>query len=102
MHVSNKVNLSCIAMLNVNHLFFLWDEVGSRYTVLILMASAGYDPRVAPCLWKEFGSKNLLDEIFSLHHCGKTRAQQLSQPGVMEEALSMYREAQARHGIEAK
>lgn len=65
-------------------------ELEADYIGLILMASAGYDPRVAPHVHKNLEEKVEGDEArdnFLTHHpSGETRAQLLSQPKVMEES----------------
>ncbi|KAL6563454.1 hypothetical protein OROGR_002413 [Orobanche gracilis] len=71
------------------------NEMEADYIGLLLMASAGYDPRVAPQVYYTFEdrSRSLWDDYLSTHPHGKRRAQLLSEPKVMEEALSVYKEA---------
>lgn len=90
----------------------------ANYIGLILMASAGYDPRVAPQVYMKLAWSSILarrgsspetrktggdeareDSLFD-HQSGDTREQQLLQPQVMEEAVSIYNEvlAQRRRG----
>jgi len=65
---------------------------------LILMAKAGYDPRVALDLWermeKKNGGKGTPPEFLSTHPGYETRTQQLRS--FMAEALSYYRPSSAR------
>ncbi|TXG70786.1 hypothetical protein EZV62_005721 [Acer yangbiense] len=64
-------------------------EMEADYIGLMLLASAGYDPRVVPKVYEkldQFPVDNLL------YPSGKKRAQMLAQAKVMEEALSIYRE----------
>ncbi|KAJ0987249.1 hypothetical protein J5N97_005605 [Dioscorea zingiberensis] len=74
-------------------------EIEADYIGLLLMASAGYDPRVAPSVYEKMGEisgesgVSSLYEYLSTHPLSKKRAKLLSQAQVMEEALSMYREA---------
>lgn len=74
------------------------------YIGLLLMASAGYDPRVAPKVYEKLGKvaggDSALRDYLSTHPSGKKRAQLLSQAKVMEEGLLIYREVQAGKGIE--
>lgn len=74
------------------------------YIGLLLMASAGYDPRVAPRVYEKLGKvaggDSALRDYLSTHPSGKKRSQLLSQAKVMEEALLIYREVQAGKGIE--
>ncbi|CAH2070324.1 unnamed protein product [Thlaspi arvense] len=71
---------------------------------LLLLASAGYDPRVAPNVYEKLGKLGgqvALGEYLSTHPSGKKRSQLLAQAHVMEEALMIYREVQSgRRGIE--
>ncbi|KAI8540316.1 hypothetical protein RHMOL_Rhmol09G0253200 [Rhododendron molle] len=63
---------------------------------LLLMASAGYDPRVAPKVYEKLGQltgDSPLRDYLSTHPSGKKRAQHLAQAQVMQEALALYREA---------
>ncbi|KAH6828202.1 Peptidase family M48 family protein [Perilla frutescens var. hirtella] len=78
-------------------------EMEADYIGLLLIASAGYDPRVAPQVYEKLGrvaGSSPLQDYLATHPSGKKRAQLLSQAKVMEEALSIYREAQAGRGIE--
>ncbi|KAK1271493.1 hypothetical protein QJS04_geneDACA021620 [Acorus gramineus] len=71
-------------------------EAEAEYIGMLLMASAGYDPHVAIRMneqqWVNKGKPELEDPL-STHPSEKRMAQILSQDHVMEEALSMYREA---------
>ncbi|KAL6533549.1 hypothetical protein OROMI_027661 [Orobanche minor] len=77
-------------------------EKEADYIGLILVALAGYDPRVVVEFWEEDG-KDLSDRPFGdyvhSHPSNKKRAQLLSQPTVMEEALSLYIEVLAQRGV---
>lgn len=79
-------------------------EMEADYIGLLLMASAGYDPRVAPKVYEKLGKvaggDSALRDYLSTHPSGKKRAQLLSQAKVMEEGLLIYREVQAGKGIE--
>lgn len=73
------------------------------YIGLLLIASAGYDPRVAPTVYEMLGKvtgDSALRDYLSTHPSGKKRAQLLAQAKVMEEALSVYREVRAGGGVE--
>lgn len=73
------------------------------YIGLLLLASAGYDPRVAPQVYEKLGrvgGSMPLQDYLATHPSGQKRAKLLSQAKVMEEALSIYREAQAGRGVE--
>ncbi|GMY17427.1 mitochondrial metalloendopeptidase oma1 [Fagus crenata] len=78
-------------------------EMEADYIGLLLIASAGYDPRVAPKVYEKLGKvtgESALRDYLSTHPSGKKRAQLLAQAQVMEEALSMYREVRSGRGIE--
>ncbi|KAG0489171.1 hypothetical protein HPP92_007982 [Vanilla planifolia] len=78
-------------------------EMEADYIGLLLIASAKYDPRVAPGVYEKLGQitgDSSLRDYLSTHPSSKKRAQLLSQAKVMEEALSLYRETVAgRHGV---
>ena len=72
------------------------------YIGLLLMASAGYDPRVAPRVYEKLGEitgDSALRDYLSTHPSSKKRSQLLSEAKVMDEALSIYRETIAGRGI---
>ncbi|GER25300.1 peptidase family M48 family protein [Striga asiatica] len=78
-------------------------EMEADYIGLLLIASAGYDPRVAPQVYEKLGrvaGESALQDYLATHPSGKKRAQVLAQAKVMEEALSIYREVQAGRGVE--
>ena len=73
-------------------------ETEADHIGLILMAKAGYDPRVALDLWermeKKEGGKGAPPEFLSTHPGYETRIQQLR--AFMPEALSYYQPSSAR------
>ncbi|KAL0304159.1 UNVERIFIED_CONTAM: Mitochondrial metalloendopeptidase OMA1 [Sesamum radiatum] len=78
-------------------------EMEADYIGLLLVASAGYDPRVAPQVYEKLGrvvGDSALQDYLATHPSGKKRAQVLAQAKVMQEALDMYREVQAGRGVE--
>ncbi|KAL0341097.1 UNVERIFIED_CONTAM: Mitochondrial metalloendopeptidase OMA1 [Sesamum radiatum] len=78
-------------------------EMEADYIGLLLVASAGYDPRVAPQVYEKLGritGSSALQDYLATHPSGKKRAQVLAQAKVMEEALTIYREVQAGRGVE--
>ncbi|XP_026380248.1 uncharacterized protein LOC113275038 isoform X1 [Papaver somniferum] len=77
-------------------------EMEADYIGLLLLASAGYDPRIAPRVYEKLGEvtgDSSLKDYLATHPSGKKRAQLLSQAKVMEEALSIYRESRLGRGI---
>ncbi|KAI4351865.1 hypothetical protein L6164_006170 [Bauhinia variegata] len=81
-------------------------EMEADYIGLLLMASAGYDPRVAPSVYQMLdkvagdSSSPTIRDYLSTHPSGKKRAQLLAQANVMEEAVTIYREVRAGRGVE--
>lgn len=78
-------------------------EMEADYIGLLLIASAGYDPRVAPQVYEKLGrivGDSKLQDYLATHPSGKKRAQALAQAKVMEEALNIYREVQSGRGVE--
>lgn len=78
-------------------------EMEADYIGLLLLASAGYDPRVAPQVYEKLGKitgDSKMQDYLATHPSGKKRAETLAQAKVMEEALSLYRDLQAGRRIE--
>ncbi|KAK8518294.1 hypothetical protein V6N13_027768 [Hibiscus sabdariffa] len=78
-------------------------ELEADYIGLLLLASAGYDPRTAPKVFEKLGKvakHSTLQDYLSTHPSGKKRAQLLAQAQVMEEALTIYRDVVAGRGVE--
>ena len=73
------------------------------YIGLILIASAGYDPRVAPLVYEKLGKVTgdfALGYYLSTHPSGRKRAELLAQAKVMEEALTIYGHVKSGRGVE--
>ncbi|PRQ59913.1 putative peptidase M48 [Rosa chinensis] len=66
-------------------------EMEADYIGLLLLASAGYDPMVAPGVYQKFsklaGETPNQKDYLSTHPTGKKRAEKLAQANVMKEAL---------------
>ncbi|KAE8710714.1 pentatricopeptide repeat-containing protein [Hibiscus syriacus] len=78
-------------------------ELEADYIGLLLLASAGYDPQVAPKVFEKLGKvagDSTMQDYLSTHPSGRKRAQLLAQAQVMEEALMIYREVRAGRGVE--
>ncbi|KAK3159028.1 hypothetical protein QOZ80_2AG0144770 [Eleusine coracana subsp. coracana] len=78
-------------------------EIEADHIGLLLLAAAGYDPRVAPSVYEKLGKvggDSALNNYLSTHPSSKKRAQLLSQAHVMNEALELYREVSAGQGTE--
>ncbi|TKY45066.1 Mitochondrial metalloendopeptidase OMA1 [Spatholobus suberectus] len=68
------------------------NEIEADYIGLLLTASAGYDPLVAPKVREKLGKiKGDFRGYFSTHPPRRKRAEFLAQAKMMEEALSIYR-----------
>jgi predicted Zn-dependent protease len=72
------------------------------YIGLLLMAAAGYDPRLAPLFYEELGkiekdhNKFTCGSFLGSHPPGRKRAEALARPEIMEEALILYNGARAQ------
>ncbi|KAB1222835.1 Mitochondrial metalloendopeptidase OMA1 [Morella rubra] len=78
-------------------------EIEADYMGLLLIASAGYDPRVAPKVYEKLGKltgDSKLRDYLSTHPSGKKRSQLLAQAPVMEEALAISREVKSGRSVE--
>lgn len=78
-------------------------EIEADYIGLLLAASAGYDPGVAPKVYEKLGQltgESSLRDYLSTHPSGKKRAKLLAQANVMKEARAIYREVTAGRGVE--
>lgn len=78
-------------------------EMEADYIGLLLIASARYDPRVAPLVYEKLGkvtgqSQSPMTDYLSTHPTGKKRAKLLAEAKVMEEAISIYRETRMGQG----
>jgi predicted Zn-dependent protease len=72
------------------------------YIGLLLMAAAGYDPRLAPIVYEDIERiEKELGGFLRSHPPGRKRAKALSRPKIMEEALTLYNNVRAKHGDES-
>jgi predicted Zn-dependent protease len=69
------------------------------YIGLLLMATAGYDPRLVPKI-HENAVANFADYVSPYHPSGRKRAEALARPEIMDEALILYNDVSARHRVE--
>ncbi|KAK1415325.1 hypothetical protein QVD17_31104 [Tagetes erecta] len=79
-------------------------EIEADYIGMMLMASAGYDPQVAPKLFTKLGQvsgDSGLEDYLSTHPSGKKRSKLLSEASVMQEAISIYQEVIAGKEVDA-
>ncbi|OMO78636.1 Peptidase M48 [Corchorus capsularis] len=70
-------------------------EADADYIGLMLMASAGYDPEVAPHVYEKLLNKK--DSIF--RSSGENRAKLLRKPKTMKLAKQVYEEVKAGYGV---
>ncbi|KAM5557176.1 mitochondrial metalloendopeptidase OMA1-like [Rosa sericea] len=79
-------------------------ELEADHIGLLLIASAGYDPRVAPTVYEKLGKlsggDSALRDYLTTHPSGKKRAEMLARANIMEEALTIYRDVRAGRGVE--
>ncbi|KAF9615880.1 hypothetical protein IFM89_026806 [Coptis chinensis] len=79
-------------------------EMEADYIGLLLLASAGYDPQIAPKVYEKLGQitggDSALRDYLSTHPSGKKRAQLLARAQVMEEALRIYNEVRAGRQVQ--
>ncbi|XP_057433696.1 mitochondrial metalloendopeptidase OMA1-like [Lotus japonicus] len=78
-------------------------EMEADYIGLLLIASAGYDPRVAPKVYEKLGrltGESMLIDYISTHPSGRKRAALLAQAKIMEEALTIFKNVRAGRGVE--
>ncbi|KAK1401319.1 Mitochondrial metalloendopeptidase OMA1 [Heracleum sosnowskyi] len=75
-------------------------EKEADYIGMLLMASAGYDPRVAPKMHEMLDNNKDSDSkysaLFSTHPSGKKRSEALLKPKVMKEAMTRFSKATQR------
>ncbi|KAH7862780.1 hypothetical protein Vadar_009443 [Vaccinium darrowii] len=74
-------------------------EMEADYIGMMLMASAGYDPRVAPGVFLKIDGSDH-HHILSTHPCGRKRAEKLKNAKVMEQAMAIYRDVTS--GLEVR
>lgn len=75
------------------------------YIGLLLIAAAGFDPRVAPTVYKKLGKlsedkASKLKDYLSTHPSGKKRAESLAKAKVMGKAIRIFKEVRAEWGDE--
>ncbi|XP_076925268.1 mitochondrial metalloendopeptidase OMA1-like [Bidens hawaiensis] len=94
------VSASYIFLLNLP--FSRKMEMEADHIGLMLMASAGYNPRVAPKVFEKLDEESgdsALENFLSTHPSGKERSKLLSEARVMQEAISIYQETIARREL---
>ncbi|KAE9447961.1 hypothetical protein C3L33_20148, partial [Rhododendron williamsianum] len=74
------------------------------YIGLMLMASAGYDPQLAPPLYESLHDQyppfgGLFASLFLSHPSWRKRAKKLKEPKVMEQAVAIYKEVKSGLGV---
>ncbi|XP_059636074.1 mitochondrial metalloendopeptidase OMA1-like [Cornus florida] len=74
-------------------------ELEADYIGLMLMASAGYDPQVAPYFYERICDYK--EDLFETHPSGETRARSLQQNEVMGEAMEIYKGVRSRHEVKS-
>ncbi|TVU28421.1 hypothetical protein EJB05_19938, partial [Eragrostis curvula] len=80
-------------------------EMEADHIGLMLLAAAGYDPRVAPGVYEKLGKvsgDSVLRNYLSTHPSSKKRSQNLSQEQIMNKALELYKEFSTGQGNEER
>lgn len=78
-------------------------EIEADHIGLILMAAAGYDPRLAPAFYEKLGKLEKVPEYaqyMSTHPSGKRRGELLRNTATMEEAVALYQQKMSGQGTE--
>ncbi|CAN0902625.1 Mitochondrial metalloendopeptidase OMA1 [Linum grandiflorum] len=79
-------------------------EAEADHIGLMLMASAGYDPRAAPTVYEKLEKlskeKSAMSKYFSSHLSRGKRYPLLTRAPVMEEAVTLYNETMAERGAD--
>ncbi|KAL3683940.1 hypothetical protein R1sor_001962 [Riccia sorocarpa] len=78
-------------------------EMEADHIGLILMAAAGYDPRLAPGFYEKMARIEKAPEFaqyLSTHPSGRRRGEKLRETATMEEAMAIYRQKVAGRGVE--
>ncbi|KAI4978687.1 hypothetical protein ZWY2020_015440 [Hordeum vulgare] len=70
--------------------FYRRIELEADLIGMMLLAAAGFDPRVAPEVYPKLGKGAVLDDYIGSHPTSKTRSRVLSQGDAMKEALQLY------------
>ncbi|KAE8771805.1 Mitochondrial metalloendopeptidase OMA1 [Hordeum vulgare] len=70
--------------------FYRRIELEADLIGMMLLAAAGFDPRVAPEVYPKLGKGAVLDDYIGTHPTSKTRSRVLSQGDAMKEALQLY------------
>ncbi|XP_076914242.1 mitochondrial metalloendopeptidase OMA1-like [Bidens hawaiensis] len=94
---------SWATLFALDHPFSQMMETEADHIGLLLMASAGYDPRVAPKVIEKMDQVSAdsgLQNYLSIQPLGKTRSKLLIEGSVMQEAISIYEEVIARRGFD--
>jgi predicted Zn-dependent protease len=78
-------------------------EIEADHIGLLLMAAAGYDPRLAPGFYEKLGQLEKVPEYaqyMSTHPSGKRRGELLRNTATMNEAFQIYQQKMLGHGTE--
>ncbi|XP_020157532.1 mitochondrial metalloendopeptidase OMA1-like [Aegilops tauschii subsp. strangulata] len=75
-------------------------EIEADHIGILLLAAAGFDPRIAPGFYEKLGkisgNTSVLEQYKNTHPSSEKRSRLLAEPKVMEKAMALYREARAR------
>ncbi|VAI51734.1 unnamed protein product [Triticum turgidum subsp. durum] len=75
-------------------------EIEADHIGILLLAAAGFDPRIAPKVHEKLGelggNSSSFKEYMSTHPCSKKRTRLLLDSKVMDKVMALYTEARAR------
>ncbi|KAH7863055.1 hypothetical protein Vadar_012751 [Vaccinium darrowii] len=74
-------------------------EMEADYIGMMLIASAGYDPKLVPTCLESHGDPSSYHGKFDTHLSGHKRAKKLKEPKVMEQAMAIYNEVTSGRGV---
>ncbi|KAH7864167.1 hypothetical protein Vadar_026541 [Vaccinium darrowii] len=74
-------------------------EMEADYIGMMLMASAGYDPQLAPIVYESQDDTSSYHGKFATHPSWHKRAKKLKEPKVMEQAMAIYNEVTSARGV---
>ncbi|KAH7862223.1 hypothetical protein Vadar_001632 [Vaccinium darrowii] len=86
-------------VISVSILLLSRREMEADYIGMMLMASAGYDPQLAPTFYESQLNPSRYHGIFATHPPRHKRAKKLKEPKVMEQAMAIYSDVTSVHGV---
>ncbi|XP_076889236.1 mitochondrial metalloendopeptidase OMA1-like [Bidens hawaiensis] len=99
--IMHKFGMPLRVETSVDYYYICMMAIQADYIGLLLMAAAGYDPRVAPKVFEKMDpvskpGDSAFENYISTHPWGVTRSKVLSDANVMQRAIAIYEGAIAR------